>query len=270
MNPKKSIGAFAALAVISTGIASAQMMNDTGFVGELSGGYHSDYIYRGMNYGSDLVDLGLSASKDFGAFGTKVGVWYGSAQDSKLAFANFTELNTFGELSKDFGPVTGTVGYIWRHFNSDSPLLQDSQDVYFGLSHKFDCGLTTSLTYFLNLEQSFAGTYSGRPDLKYDRNDDGYAEFAVSKSFQVHECADLVAGTTLGYYTTEGRISNITPSLTLNIRATKTVTVSPYIAYSFEGSGAENFLKGAEGSLVSPETSVDDRLYGGVRVAVSF
>jgi hypothetical protein len=266
-NYSKTIGALAAASALVAGNASAE-----GITGELHAGYNSQYIFRGVDLGSDMVEVGGDVSTSWNGLDLKAGFWYASIQDGNFGNAgpvqlpdSYDELDLYTEVSKDFGFATAYVGYIWYH-NPDAQisvlgnsikLIDDSQEVYFGLSRELFMGVNGSLTYYWDVET--------------DNN--GYSELALDKTFKLHDCVDLVTAAKMGYAVEKGRIQHTTLSMTLNVKATDTVTISPYVAYSFQGSvlegvdsnPANKFLGGA-----APINDQHDQLFGGVKVAVSF
>ena len=265
-NYSKTIGALAAASALAAGYASAEIE------GEVHLGYNTQYIFRGIDLGEDMVEAGADVSTIWNGFGLSAGLWYASIQNGN--FGNFgliqlpdqySELDLYGEVSKDLGFATVSVGYIWYH-NQDAEasilgqslkLIDDSQEIYFGISRELFWGINGSLTYYWDIET--------------DNN--GYTELALDKTFKLHDCVDLVAGAKLGYAAEEGQIQHTTLGVTVNIKATDTVTVSPYVAYSFQGYALEGVNSNPLGKFLPPGVLVNDQhdqFFGGVKVAVSF
>jgi hypothetical protein len=266
-NYSKTIGALAAASALAAGYASAEIE------GQVHIGYNSQYIFRGVDLGEDMVEAGADVSTTWNGFGLSAGLWYASIQGGN--FANFgpvqlpdqsSELDLYGGVSKDLGFATASIGYIWYH-NQDAEvsylgqslkLIDDSQEIYFGLNRELFWGINGSLTYYWDIET--------------DNN--GYTELALDKTFKLHDCVDLVTSAKLGYAAEEGQIQHTTLGVTLNIKATDTVTVSPYVAYSFQGSALEGVNSNPIGKFIPglPYFANDqrDQFFGGVKLAVSF
>src|SRR6476620_4555054 len=233
-NYSKTIGALAAASALVAGNASAEIE------GELHVGYNSMYVFRGIDLGSNMAEAGADISTEWNGIGLSAGVWYASIEDGNFGNVgpiqlpdHYSELDVYTEVSKDFGFATAFVGYIWYHnqdasvsvFGNDLKIIDDSQEIYFGLSRELFWGINGSLTYFWDIE-----TDNG-----------GYSELALDKTFKLHECVDLVTAAKVGYSVEEGQHQHTTLSATVNIKATDTVTISPYVAYSFQGSALEAF-----------------------------
>ncbi|WP_338288474.1 hypothetical protein [Luteolibacter sp. LG18] len=269
-NYRKTIGALAAASALVAGYASAEVE------GELHIGYSSDYIFRGSDQGDGLAEAGADVSTQYAGLTFSGGLWYGSIENSDLFnFGpigipdHYSELDVYGEVSKDFGFATAYVGAIWYHYADndiatpfgDIKLRDDSSELYFGLSREIYWGINGSLTYYWALEGE----------------NGGYTELALDKTFKLHDCVDLVAGVKTGYFIEESGFAHITPQLTLNVKVTDTFTVSPYVAYSIEGDelatvygnnkiqAVANALSG--GNFPPSETN---HFYGGVKLSVKF
>ncbi|MGC4015731.1 MAG: hypothetical protein QM755_14585 [Luteolibacter sp.] len=263
-NYRKTIGALAAASALVAGHASAEVE------GNVHVGYSSDYIFRGADVGDGLAEAGVDVSTEYWGLKFAGGLWYGSIENSDLFngpfFAvpdHYSELDVYGSVSKDFGFVTATVGYIWYHYADsdvvtpvgDFKLRDDAQEIYFGLSREIYWGINGSLTYYWDVE-----TDNG-----------GYTELGLDKTFKLHDCVDLVAAVKTAYYLEDGDWSHVTPTLTLNVKVSDTVTISPYVGYSVELDG----LAAAAGnnkiqSLIGVPPSETNHFFGGVKASVSF
>jgi hypothetical protein len=265
-NDSKTIGALAAASALVAGNASAE-----GITGELHAGYNSQYIFRGIDLGTDMVEAGADISTSWNGIDLSAGAWYASIQDGNFGNAgplqvpdSYDEIDLYGEVSKDFGFATAFVGYIWYHnpdaqvgiFGQNVKLIDDSQELYVGLSRELFWGINGSLAYYWDIET--------------DNN--GYTELGLDKTFKLHDCVDLVTAAKLGYAAEEGLIQHTTLSVTVNVKATDTLTISPYIAYSFQGAALEAFDSNPLNKFPvgAPVNDQRDQFFGGVKVAVSF
>jgi uncharacterized protein (TIGR02001 family) len=250
----KTIGALAAASALAAGNASAIELEY-----ELHAGYTSEYLFRGIILGDDLVEAGFDVATEAGGFGLSAGAWYGSfnrtvGANSPLAGidADFNELDLYGEVSRDLGFATLAVGYIY-YMNSDVTAFDpwgnrqsfgfdDAQEVYFSLGRDFG-GLETSLTYFWDVET----------------DNDGYMELAASYGWELSSCVTLNVGGGLGYLCEEGDFAHLTTKVALDYAFTETATVSPFLAYA---------LSLEDGSAIY--TGTQNEFVGGAMLSVSF
>jgi hypothetical protein len=245
----KTIGALAAASALVAGNASAEVEY------ELHTGYTSEYLFRGANLGQDLIEVGADVAGEWNGIGLSAGAWYGSFKKSGQVdvfnnTADYTadtwELDLYAEVSKDFGFVTGAIGYI-IYINSDSeslevfnqnfnPNSQDYQEVYFSIAR--DWGFVdSSFTYFWGIEgENF-----------------GYSELAFSRSFELNPCLALNLDTNVSYLFDESEFGSWTTSATLDWGFAGTAKLSPFVALS-----------------VAIADELDDELVGGAMLSVGF
>ena len=76
----KTIGALAAASALVAGNAQAEVEY------ELHAGYSSEYLFRGLDLGDDLVEAGVNAATEWQGFGFSAGAWYGSFERRHPAF----------------------------------------------------------------------------------------------------------------------------------------------------------------------------------------
>jgi len=253
-NYSKLLGALAATSAFAAGSAFAgtPVMTttaptqtaaacDAGFDGNIHIGYNTDYIFRGTDQGNDMVEAGLDLSKDFGGFSLSGGLWHASINDSVVG--DYDELDLYAEASKDFGFATAYIGYIWYHYQGTDE-IDDAQELYFGLSRDLGWGINASLTYYWDVET----------------DNQGYTELGLEKSIEFTPCISLDLGSKLAYLVEEGDFSHWTTSAALNFKIKETFTISPYVAYSVELDGAEEYSGKNEHNY----------LFGGVKASVSF
>lgn len=232
----KTIGALAAASALAAGNATAIEIDY-----ELGTGYTSEYIWRGINLGQDLVEVGLDASTEINGFGLSAGAWYGSfAQGGD----NFDELDLYGEVSYDLGYFEAAVGYIYYYFPR-----ADFNASEVPLSVRRDFGLVAAdLTYFWDVNE----------------DNDGYTQLTLSNQTELSSCLTLSSGLAVGYLAERGQFSNITLKAALDYALTETATVSPFVGYSW--ALTEN--AGHGGTMIYEESK--NQLFGGVALAVSF
>jgi len=233
-NKCKTINALAAASALVAGTATAMQIDY-----EISTGYTSEYIFRGVNLGQDLVDVGLSAATEIDRFGISAGAWYATFRDNIPFDSNATdELDLFGSVTYDFDFLVAGVGYIWYYYPEAGG---HTAEVPVSISR--DWGIVdTSLTYFW--------------DVRGDN--DGYTELAITNETELNSCLTLSSGLFTGYLAERGRLCHITAKVALDYALTETATVSPFIAHSW----ALTEVGAYQGSK--------NQLFGGVQVAVSF
>ena len=226
----KTIGALAAASALVAGNASAgtsapapvSAAPDSSISYELHTGYSSEYIFRGVNLGDDLIETGFDVATEAYGLGLSAGVWYANYQESLQGTEiNSNEVDFYAEVSKDFGFATASVGYIY-YANSNDKLIEqavgnfeDYQEVSFGLSR--DLGFATaSLTYFWGVEG----------------DNDGYSELALDRSFELSPCLALNVGTNIGYLVEQGQATAWTTKVALDWGFAEHAKLSPFVAVS--------------------------------------
>lgn len=207
-------------------------------------GYDSQYIFRGINQGNDLVTAAVNTAWTCERTGLDMnaGAWYGTTGDTD---GSVEELDLTLGASKDLGFARANVGYIFYHYLSDGP---DAQEVYFGLSKDLACGTSASLTYFWDIES--------------DNN--GYTELALAKSFDVAS-KQLDLGVAAGYLAEEGELSHVTAKLSHAVALSDTATLTPYIAHTWELDGLDS-----NGASTSSAPTQENEFFAGASLSVSF
>ena len=206
---------------------------------EVSVGYDTKYIFRGFDYGDNLVwagvDVGVPLTE---ALSLNLGTWYGS-----LAGDPYDELNLLAGLSYDMGNFEVGVGALWYYFP------QGSAGGGVGNDNAFELG-TTIGTSLMGIDFGL-GYY-------YDFETDGsYIELGGEKTFELSDTVGIVAGTTISYaddYYGINGFNAVGASLSLPVALTERATLKPYIAGTW----------GIDGSRQP------DEVYGGVSLTVSF
>jgi uncharacterized protein (TIGR02001 family) len=245
----KTIGALAAASALVAGNAQAEVEY------ELHAGYSSEYIFRGVDQGDQLVETGVNMATEYQGFGFSAGAWYGTF-DAPSDFAGVgsvtaDELDLFAEVNRDFGFATLSVGYIaYIYPQSDVTKFfktqDDTQEVTFGISRDFGF-LTASYVYYL-----IAG--SG--------DNGGYMQLDLSRSFEINQCLALNVDTNFGYLGDEGSFSAWTSRVSLDWGFAGTAKFSPFIAFSVDLTDSD----------VPANSFVPDgnEVAGGAMISVSF
>ena len=233
----KTIGALAAASALVAGNASAEIEY------EIHTGYTSEYIFRGIDRGDDLFEVGVDAATEYNGIGVSAGVWSGFF-DAPAAGQINNETDFYGEVSYDFGWATLATGYIYYWNMGGTNGGVDDQEIYFSASR--DLGFAeASITYFWDLAENGGGN-------------DGYTELALGRSFELNPCLTLNVGTNLGWCLESGadHLTAWTSKASLDWGFVENAKLSPFIALSIalgEGMGywAQTDNEFVAGSMLS-------------------
>jgi len=201
---RKTIGALAAASALAAGNAPAETEY------KLHTGYTSEYIWRGLDLGNDLIEAGIDVTTQWNGLGLSAGAWYGNFQ---RAHSDLDELDLYAEVSKDFGWIKGSIGYIAYLYPKTGSSTY--QEIYFGAAHDFGFA-TASLKYFWGVQG--------------DNN--GYSELALSKTFTPNKSLSLTVDSSIGYMMEQGRATAWTTKLTLDWNFAGKAKLSPFVAMS--------------------------------------
>lgn len=228
-------------------VASVPYVAAPSYASDVTVGYDSQYIFRGINKGDDLITAAVNTAWtcEYTGLDMNAGAWYGSVSDEDQ---NFDELDLTLGASKDLGFARANVGYIFYHYFDQPSGLENAQEVYFGLSKDLNYGVSTSLTYFWDVEE--------------DNN--GYTELALAKSFDIAS-KQLDLGVATGYLAEEGELSHVTAKLSHAIALTDTASLTPYIAHTWELDGLDS-----NGNTTSSWANQENEFFAGAALSVSF
>ena len=237
----KTIGALAAASALVAGTAKAEIEYS------INGGYHGEYIWRGIDFGKDMTTVGADIATEAYGLSLSAGIWQANF-DAAIPFAagqfSTVETDVYADISKDLGfwGLTGSVGYIKYIFDDTTPAgfglqIDDAQEVYFGLSKDICYGIAADLTYYWDIET--------------DNN--GYLELGLAKTIDLDcsDCLSLGLETKLGYAVEQGEFANLVTSATLDWAFNDNATLSPYIALAIEGSENEVYESANEYNFVA-------------------
>ena len=234
----KTIGALAAASALVAGTAKAELEYSIG------AGYHSEYNWRGVEFGDDMQDFSLEVSgTSYAGFDLTAGVWQAHFDDGT---DNQIETDLYFDATRDLGfwGLSGSIGYIMYIFD-DNPTGQndDAQEVYFGISKELGYEIEMDLTYYWDVE-----TDNG-----------GYMGLGFGKGYDLSDCLSLGLDTRIGYSWEEGEFANWVTSATLDWAFTDSATLSPYVLLAVEGSDNVHYESTNEWDFVA-----------GVSLSVSF
>ena len=239
----KTIGALAAASALVAGTAKAELEYS------INGGYHNEYLFRGVQLGNDMTTAGFDIAGEAYGLALSGGVWHASFDaPSPIGPYSTTETDVYAEAAKEIGwGTTLAVGWI-KYINDDTSTgifnltVDDAQEVYFGLSKEVYYGIEASLTYYWDIET----------------DNDGYAELGLSKSYELSSCLSLGVATALGYTVEEDDFANWMTTVSLDWAFAENATLSPYVLYVVDGQST------------SYETSSEQEFVGGINLSVSF
>ncbi len=246
-NTTKTIGAFLAVAALSSGAAMAEIE------GDIYAGYATQYNFRGVNNGDDLGEAGVNLSTKCPLTGGTItaGVWYGSVNADDRLLDN-QMISTLG-ISKQFDAVDVGFGFIRYDFdNSGRSFFSDTSEIYLSAATDLYAGVRGKVAAYYDVEI----------------NDGWYLEGTLSKSFEINETVDLTVTGGLSVYqshasNTDG-LNQLFVTVAMPWAVKDNVTLTPYVKYSDVDSDQFSGING--GDL----DSGDNEFFGGIRLSVSF
>ena len=205
-------------------------------------GYDSSYIFRGADFGDNLVWGDLSYANDFGSpVEFSVGTWYAATNGSDGD--EFDELDVYGGIAASAGPLDFGLGAIFYYF----PDTDDNTfEVYGSVGTEF-AGVGLELYVGHDFELNDGGTYVALSA--------GYS-IPLGDTLSLDFSSGISWGDDYNVPGGDG-FNNIDLRLALPIALTDSATLEPYVA----GSIAIDSLE---------DSGQDDHVYGGVSISVSF
>ena len=161
MTTKKLMGLLAVAAPLMVSQASAEIE------GSVTAGYASMYEFRGTNLGDSLVEATVAASYEYNDITFGGSIWYASTNDDNAFVDNEADYTL--TASKEFGPVTATLGYIYYSY----PELSDenTQEVFLALAYELPYEVTATGTVYYD----------------FDFFEAWYMSLDLGKSFEINE-----------------------------------------------------------------------------------
>jgi hypothetical protein len=232
---------------------------------DLTAGYDSEYIYRGLWFSNQNAWYNLGASKKLSDTTTLNALAYYTSSNDRNSL--YQELDLGASLAYDAGFATLTAGYTYFFFFNG----------YLGGG----AGQTFASEFFVSAAKT-VGPVNVTATYAYDLYiDAAYGELAVDKTFALTDSTSLVlkavAGYSFGgYYTSFGGngLNNGTESVwthvgltaSLPIALSKSATLTPYIAYNVSGAGREE----SNGAASGFGSGGDDTVFFGASVKAVF
>lgn len=232
---------------------------------DLSAGYDSEYIYRGLWFSNQNAWYNIGASKKLSDGLTLNGLAYYTASNDVRS--QYQELDLGASLVYDAGFATLTAGYTYFFFFNG----------YAGNGF----GQTFSQEFFVSASRA-VGPINATLTYAYDLYiDAGYAELALDKTFGLTDSTSLVlaakAGYSIdGYYTlfnaggynvgSESVWTHVLLQASLPIAISQTATFTPYIAYNISAAGREE----SNGGVESAGSGGEDAFFFGASLKAVF
>jgi uncharacterized protein (TIGR02001 family) len=202
-----------------------------------SAGYHSTYVFRGADFGDDMVDWSLEASKTFGCFDLTAGVWQANVISNSAP--GDLETDFYLGASRDLGFASLDFGYTFYYF--EGATAANTQEVYIGLTKEM-AGIEFSATYVYD----------------FDFIEASYFELGASKSL-TFAGQGFDASLVLGFNIDDTELSHVQPTISKSFDLNSEVSVTPYLSYSF---AIEDFDYAGN--------ALDDEFVAGISLGFSF
>lgn len=188
----------------STGPKLSSLLPSTGGNFSFSAGYHSTYLFRGVDFGDDQVDYSLETSFKLANRDFTVGVWGTNVFDVQGG----SEVDFYLSTSQDLGWATAELGYIFYYFPDATS--GNTQEVYFGLSKEV-AGYGLSATWYGD----------------FDAVEGNYLELGAERTF-----GPVDASLTLGLNPLDGDFTHAQLTISKEFALNSEVSLTPYISYS--------------------------------------
>ena len=227
----KIIGCTAVLAFFSALSADKVAAEDIG--AEVSVGYDTDYMFRGVNLGQDLLwsDVNVSTSLSDG-LDLGVGAWYANVADD----AGNDELDIYAGLSTSMGDMSVDLGATYYYY--PDPTAGDG-------TLEFGIGLGTS-----------AGPIDLSLGLYYDIDlEAAYYEVGAATSFDLTDTMAVDVGGAIGNADGD-TLTALTFTIGVPITLSDSASLSPYVGVNIP--------------LDDFEDVEDDTIYSGLSLTVGF
>lgn len=171
------------------------------FTGSVSFGYESDYIFRGLNSGSNAFWGSAAANIALGdKVSLDIGTWYINATNQKDFVPFFfgdvanvgDELDTYAFLNFDVKGIKASWGVTSYVFPEANSVNNEIGIPFFGSQDTWE----TSLGLSKDLGFAEIGAFIA---YDFDLNDGWYYELRALKSIPLADCLDLNLGTGIAY-----------------------------------------------------------------------
>lgn len=246
----RNITTFAMSALALVSFASAEV------AGTFSTGYHSNYIFRGLDSGNNesLFDYALDFTGDCGCgLDWNAGLWYGSTDA-----ASNDELDLYASVSKEFDYALGTadlaLGYVRYTYPQAGTNIwnptgakQDGDGEIFLSAATELAGLALGATYYLGDE--------------IGSSNQQWIDFSAGYGFDITEALSATIDLGLGYAAADGMtnqgIQFYSATVGLQYALSEAITLSGY--FTQQDATSKGNLNG-----------IQDESYGGAALSFAF
>lgn len=205
--------------------------------GTISAGYMTNYIFYGVDLGSNAVWTGVDYTITETPIPIDVGVWYINPTDGNLDDELDVYASVAGPSVAGFDTSVTMTGYFFPDSGADA-------------TYELGLGVSRSL-----------GVVDFNATARYDFEIEGwYFETGVSKGIAISDSLEVVVSTGISYqidyWSNGGDFNHVYVMASLPIALRSNVTLEPYVAGLFALDAIDNFQ--------------DDIIHGGVSLSVTF
>ncbi len=215
----RNITTFTISAIALAGVATAEIESS------VSAGYHSRYLFRGIDYTgaeNDLVDFGyeVGGACDCGA-DWYAGLWHGRTLNGNgTTGSTFNQTDIYAGVSKDLGIGTVDVGYVVYTFDDNA--RENDSEAYVGLATGyggFELGATT-----------YVGTGGNWKNGVFQEFTAGFAQEVGGVALGIELAAGFAYGQA-GYGPDVDGLATYSATVSTDYMVSDDITISPYVSY---------------------------------------
>lgn len=232
------------------------------YSGSISGGYHSDYIWRGFQFAEENWTVDASYTLPFSDWfclpDLTVGAWYLQSIPGIRGNGGgneYEETNLYASIDlPTVFCIDSSLTYTNYRFQNDT----DSHELALSASREIG-GMTLG--------------YLGAHDFTFET---WYHEAGISRSLEINDCMSLELSSVIGYWDIQGSrgFAHRTTTLALPVQIGCQLTVTPYVGYIDTMRGGPTHRRGpgvgSHTHSIPAGTSPDDQFFGGVNAGWAF
>ena len=200
-------------------------------------GYNSEYVFRGVDLGSDAFEYGfdVAGSCECG-FDWSAGIWSISPDGT-----DDDELDIYAAVSKDLGFGSVAVGFTSYQYDA----FDDDAEVFLGLTAEPFAGLEAGLTAYFGVDGAMEEQIILEGSLGYSF--DISSTVAVNLGLVYGYVIDDGLGVAGGYYQDEDS-AYASATISVDLGLSDDITLSPYVSY-VDGDDDTNIYGTKEGLI---------------------
>jgi hypothetical protein len=226
--------------------------------GEISVGYETDYIFKGVAFAGDSVWTDVNYTFDGLAVPVTVGAWYLNGINDSAQGAAFDELNLYVSAAlgtfAGFDVDLGYTHYTFPEFRSNIAPLGGYGEANLGISRSLG---------FIDLKYSLAYAFGGGGAAPSG----WFHQLGAEKAVSLTDDISLVLGAGVAYsdgYWDGSGWNHYYATASLPISLNCRTTLTPYIGYI---GGPDTWIVDGIFGGIEPQSDI---LHGGVALSVSF